>query len=616
MGLEENKDPCYNAGGNKMKNVLYFTKCIYSFSGKILYINLLGMVLISLFEGVGILLLLPLINLIGILDVHSHSTSSLSWISSFLQNFPKEISLVMILCLYVLLIIGQGVAQRKQMILNAKIQQGFTRHLREETYKLLLHSNWSFFLNKRKSDIIHLMTTEITRVGSGTNMFLQFLTSIVFTIIQLGIAFWLSAKMTLFILLFGVALIFFSRKFIKRSNILGIETYELSERFLGGVTDHFNGIKEIKSNMLEEFHISWFKDLSEKMEQNVIKFVKLNTISQLTYKVVSAFLLAIFIYYSITMFKAQAAQLIVIIMIFSRLWPRFSGIQSNLEQLGNIIPAFKAVLDLQNESKAAMEINEFFNKNIKPINIQDGLACRNVYFRYDQDKLAYALQNINLQIPAKKMTAIVGRSGAGKSTLIDLLMGLNHPETGEVLVDGEILNDENLFSLRRSISYVPQDPFLFNASIRENLIIIDQSANEQQIWEAIEFAEAADFVRKLPQGLDTMIGDRGIKLSGGERQRLVLARAMLRKPTILVLDEATSALDTENESKIQESLERLKGKMTIIVIAHRLSTIRNADQVIVLDQGEIIQQGSFKQLASEQKGMFNHLLKKQMEVSV
>jgi ABC-type multidrug transport system fused ATPase/permease subunit len=616
MGLEENKDPCYNVGGNKMKNVLYFTKCIYSFSGKILYINLLGMVLISLFEGVGILLLLPLINLIGILDVHSHSTSSLSWISSFLQNFPKEISLVMILCLYVLLIIGQGVAQRKQMILNAKIQQGFTRHLREETYKLLLHSNWSFFLNKRKSDIIHLMTTEITRVGSGTNMFLQFLTSIVFTIIQLGIAFWLSAKMTLFILLFGVALIFFSRKFIKRSNILGIETYELSERFLGGVTDHFNGIKEIKSNMLEEFHISWFKDLSEKMEQNVIKFVKLNTISQLTYKVVSAFLLAIFIYYSITMFKAQAAQLIVIIMIFSRLWPRFSGIQSNLEQLGNITPAFKAVLDLQNESKAAMEINEFFNKNIKPINIQDGLACRNVYFRYDQDKLAYALQNINLQIPAKKMTAIVGRSGAGKSTLIDLLMGLNHPETGDVLVDGEILNDENLFSLRRSISYVPQDPFLFNASIRENLIIIDQSANEQQIWEAIEFAEAADFVRKLPQGLDTMIGDRGIKLSGGERQRLVLARAMLRKPTILVLDEATSALDTENESKIQESLERLKGKMTIIVIAHRLSTIRNADQVIVLDQGEIIQQGSFKQLASEQKGMFNHLLKKQMEVSV
>jgi ATP-binding cassette subfamily C protein len=574
------------------------------------------MVIVSLFEGLGLMLLIPLINLSGILNLKSSSASLLSWLSAIFHYFPKTISLSMILSTYVFLILGQGFFQRKQTILNAKIQQGFIRHLREETYQSILQANWSFFVNKRKSDLINLMTSQLAAVNSGTNLFLQFITSMVFTIIQLGIAFWLSAKMTLFVLFFGLAIIFFLRKFIKRSNKLGKETYELSQMFIGGVTDHFNGIKDIKSNMLEEIHISWIQSISEKMERNVVNLVKLNTLSQFTYKVVSAFLIAIFIFFSIKLFQAEPAQLILIVMIFSRLWPQFSRIQANLEQLGNITPSFQALIKLQSECYMAMELNAMELCSVKPLHITKGLECHNVYFRYDQNKLAYALQNINIKVPVNKMTAVVGRSGAGKSTLIDLLMGLNHPDSGEILLDDAILTGGKLLSLRRSISYVPQDPFLFNASIRENLMIIDQSSSERQLWEALEFAAAADFVRKLPNGLDTLIGDRGIKLSGGERQRLVLARAILKKPSILVLDEATSALDTENESKIQKSLEKLKGKMTIIVIAHRLSTIRNADQVIVLEEGEIVQQGQFNQLASEQSGMFSHLLKKQMVVNV
>jgi ATP-binding cassette subfamily C protein len=214
------------------------------------------------------------------------------------------------------------------------------------------------------------------------------------------------------------------------------------------------------------------------------------------------------------------------------------------------------------------------------------------------------------------MTAIVGRSGAGKSTLIDLLMGLNQPDRGEVRIDDILLTSDHLLSLRKSISYIPQDPFLFNATIRENLMIIDPNASDESIWESLGFAAADDFVSRLPQGLDTLIGDRGVRLSGGERQRLVLARAILRKPAILVLDEATSALDTENEAKIQAAIERLKGTMTIIVIAHRLSTIRNADQVLVMDQGEIIQVGEYNQLAGEKRGMFSNLLGIQMESSM
>ena len=307
------------------------------------------------------------------------------------------------------------------------------------------------------------------------------------------------------------------------------------------------------------------------------------------------------------MFQAQTAQLMLIIIIFSRIWPKISGIQSSLEQLGSLIPSFNALIDLQNECLQAKELSEESFKKIEPIQIKEGLQCNNVNFRYNQHNAFYALNDINVQIPANHMTAFVGPSGAGKSTLIDLLMGLNQPEKGEVLVDGKRLTNENVFSLRRSISYVPQDPFLFNATVRDNLLMIEPNASDEEVWEALRFAFAAEFVKKLPKGLDTLIGDRGIRLSGGERQRIVLARAILRKPSILVLDEATSALDTENERKIQKAIEQLKGKMTIIVIAHRLSTIRNADQVIVLDKGRVIQNGEFNQLALEE-GMFSSLL--------
>jgi ABC-type multidrug transport system fused ATPase/permease subunit len=599
-----------------MKEAMHFVKLIYSFSGKILYINLIAMMLISLFEGAGIFLLLPLINVTKIVDLKLDNNFLNNKFTFIFQSIPQSFGFSLILGIFLLVIIGQSFLQRNQTILNTKIQIGFGCYLREETYKLILLSNWRFFLKNRKSDLINSMITETARVTGGINLFFNFISSIVFTLIQVGIACFFSIKLTIFVTIFGLILVFFSKTFIKQTSKLGQDNIDLSQSYMAGITDHFNGIKDIKSNNLEEHHISWFKKLNEKMENNSMKAVNLKTKSAFIYKIISAFLIVIFVFISIKMFKGQSASLLLILIIFSRLWPRITGIQSSLEQLGSVLPSFRNIFALQKECIEYKEINERMIDNVKPLTIKQGLECKDVYFRYNRAEQTYALQKVNLEFPANRMTAIVGRSGAGKSTLIDILMGLNQPEKGEVLIDGKTLTSKNLLALRRSISYVPQDPFLFNGTIRENLLIIDQNASVEQMWEALEFAAAAGFVRKLPNGLDSLIGDRGIKLSGGERQRLVLARAILRKPSILVLDEATSALDTENESKIQDTLERLKGKMTIIVIAHRLSTIRNADQVVVLDQGEIIQQGQFNQLANEKRGMFSHLLKKQMELSV
>jgi ABC-type multidrug transport system fused ATPase/permease subunit len=595
-----------------MKHIVYFLKLIHAYAGKILYINLLAMLFISLLDGIGILLLIPMISMSGIVNIDATGTP-LVGAFDFLQTIPSSIGLSVILGMFVLIVIGQNLLSRQITIKSTIIQHGFFRHLRVKTYDALLHADWRFFIKNRKSDLVHLMSAEIARASAGTHSFLQFLASLIFTCIQIGLAFWLSPTITAFVLASGLILLLFNRKFLKRSLELGNRQYTLGKSFLGGITDQINGIKDIKSNTLEGSRMQWFHKVTKSMEEEQIEYTRLKTTSQLYYKIASAVLIAGFIFLAVNLFNAQAAQLMLIIVIFSRLWPRVAGIQASLEQIATTIPALKAVIALQGECKNAREftMNE---ENIQPLKINRGMECRDISFRYNSNEAKYALQNINLFIPANQMTAVVGPSGAGKSTLIDLLMGLNQPESGELLIDGVPLTSENLISLRRAISYVPQDPFLFNESIRENLQLVAPDASEAEMWEALGFSSAAEFVHKLPQGLDTLIGDRGIRLSGGERQRIVLARAILRKPSILVLDEATSALDTENESKIQEALERLKGKMTIVVIAHRLSTIRNADQVVVLNEGEIIQQGGFNQLAKEKRSMFSNLLSKQMEL--
>jgi len=242
------------------------------------------------------------------------------------------------------------------------------------------------------------------------------------------------------------------------------------------------------------------------------------------------------------------------------------------------------------------------------IAVKREIRFAHVGFRYDKTAGASTIEALDLVIPTGSTVAIVGRTGAGKSTLADLLLGLVSPDIGAVEIDGVPLMGAILGPWRRSVGYVPQDNFFFHDTIRANLLWACPEATQADMERALAVAAADEFVAALPQGLDTVIGERGIRLSGGERQRIGLARALLGRPTLLLLDEATSALDYQTERAVQAAIERLHGSMTIAIIAHRLSTIRHADRIFVLDRGRLVQQGSWESLAQDRAGHFAELL--------
>ena len=404
-----------------MKQIWFFYKRLHAFSGKILYINMLGMIFIGLLESVGTILLIPLLSISGFIELDGGLVKLANWFT-WLHEVPKLLSLTIVLGIYVSIIVIQGFIQRNLTIRNVTIMQAYSSHLRINIYESLLKANWEFFMKKRKTDLINVLTNDLARVTSGVNLFLQLLSSIIFTIIQIVLAFWLSPTLTIFVLIAGMLLAFFSRKFIKQSKALGKKTSQFALNYLAGVTDQLNGIKDIKSNQLERSHMNWIRHITQGMNVEQIKYIKLNTASQLSYKISSALLIAIFVFLTVTMFQAQQGQLLLIIIIFSRLWPRFTGIQRTLENIASSIPAFLSIQKIEEEAERAREITD--DSTLKPIMLKQAIECRDVSFKYNKEEIDYTLQNIKLSIPANQMTAIVGPSGAGKSTLIDLLMGL------------------------------------------------------------------------------------------------------------------------------------------------------------------------------------------------
>jgi len=587
----------------------YIKELYYLARWKII-INLIFMVMLGMLEGVGILMLLPLLHFSGILETTSTITGNEG--GNFFQNIDPSVSLPVVLIIYTGIILMQSGLKRYQSNINVQIQQSFHSFLSIRLFQSLANAKWPFLAGKKKSDITHILISELARVTGGTQFFLQLTATVILSLIQIAIAFFLSPMFTLVVIIGG--LIFFSlmQIYIKQAKLMGAELSHYNRDLFFAISEHLNGIKEVKSCGMEEMHVADYTRLRKKIEKNYIRFNQVQSRTQMLYKVGAAVFISIFFYSAVNIFLIRPEELLLIIVIFARLWPRLSSFQGGLQHVVMMLPAFKAVLGFESECKKEKEAygEEETNslKGLKEsIDLKIGIEFKDVSFNYNTKNSINAVKNLSFLIPAGATLALVGESGAGKSTVADLITGILIPTQGTVLIDGVSLNKLNVHLWRKSIGYVPQDAFLFNASIRNNMLWANHEASEEEIWAALKMASVDDFVANLTKGLETEVGDRGVRLSGGERQRIVLAQALVRKPSVLILDEATSSLDIENEKRIHYAIESLHGKMTIIIIAHRLSTIKNADQIIVLDQGMLVEKGNYEMLIKDQESRFKSL---------
>ena len=486
------------------------------------------------------------------------------------------------------------------------VKNGIVNKFRVDLYEKILKLPIGYFTEQRKGDLMSRMTNDVGEVESSVVGTLEgWVKDPLAIIINLSVLFYISPRLTVFILLcipvMGFVIGRVSRSLKKQSTKVAVKSGEI----ISTIDETLGGLRVIKAFNVEGILRKRFLSTSDELldARNRIGFKKdlASPMSEL---------MGVAIFAGILWFGGRLV-LSQEIALNGALFLTYMGLFYNIiDPAKSISTAFN---NMQKGSAAIGRIEEVLNAPItvdenptgkKIESFTDSIEFKNVNFLYDE---AVILKNINLKIEKGKTIALVGSSGAGKSTLADLVPRFHDVSSGEILVDGINIKDYSLFSLRGLISIVTQEPILFNNTIANNIALGMDNATQAEIEEAAKIANAHDFIMKKEEGYNTNIGDRGMKLSGGERQRLTIARAVLKNPPILILDEATSSLDTESERLVQDAINNLMNNRTSIVIAHRLSTIRHANEIIVLQKGEIVERGTHDSLIN-QNGFYKRLV--------
>jgi ATP-binding cassette subfamily C protein len=552
------------------------------------------MVGLGCLEGVGLLLLLPMLTLMGATVAPGASNSVTARVLSLLQMLGIPLRLEAILGVYLLIIGVHAALVRTQTLLTLHLQHSFTTALRQHLYAALSHASWPFISRLKASELTQVLTADVERVGQGTHALLRLASTGVLMLVYVALAVRLSPAMTAIVLACGTGLALALRQQHRRTQALG-QTFSSARNALYSVVlEHLGGMKVAKSYNAIPQHLAQFDTVTRALYAQFMQFGRTLATARMVFDIGAAVTLSALCYVAITFLHVPAADLLLLIFLCARLLPQYSGMQQSYQQVLHMLPAFTAAMVLQQRCRMAVEPLQAESQ--QPVTVNTAIVCHQLWFRYEQTAASWVLRGLTCTIAARQTTAIVGPSGAGKSTLADCLMGLLLPEHGTVLVDDTPLHTSGSTAWRQHIGYVPQETFVLHDTVRANLLWARPEASEAELLQALRLAAAEEFVARLPQGLDTVLGDRGVRLSGGERQRLALARALVRRPALLLLDEATSALDLANAQRIHQALSALHGQLTVVLIAHRLSTVRMADHILVLDAGRVVEAGTWDEL--------------------
>ena len=582
--------------------------------------NVFYNILYALFSVLSYVALLPMMNVLfdttkkvtiapvytDILHIKAYLENLMAYkVTVFSENGTPQKSLLLVVAIVIITFLLKNIAGYLASYHMMHLRNGVTAKLRNVMYDKVISLPVSFYSEKRKGDVMARMLGDIGEVQNSFFMLLELIVKEPLMIIfSIAMMFTYSWELTLFVFIFIPISGFIISKIGKNLKAQSLQAQNEGGYMISLVEETLTGLKVVKSYTAETIFKNKFGTSINRLLNLSNKIGKKNNLAGPLSEVMGIITIAILLYYGGSLVLVDktldgAIFLVFMGLAYNILTPAKAISKASYAVKNGIAAADRVFEILEQENTVDTKINA-----VEKTDFNDKVTIENINFRYGDENV---LKNFSITVPKGKTVALVGQSGSGKSTIANLLTRFYDVQEGAIKIDGIDIKDMNIHSLRSLMGLVTQDSILFNDTIKNNILIGKPDATDAEIIDALKVANAFEFVNDLPNGIETNIGDAGGKLSGGQKQRLSIARAVLKNPPIMILDEATSALDTESEKFVQVALENMMQNRTSIVIAHRLSTIQKADTIIVMQKGEIVEQGNHTELMAKE-GMYSKLV--------
>lgn len=574
---------------------------------------------IAVFEGVGLSLLLPILQYAegGKAAILENSGFFWSKLASFLEYFHLPMTLPVLLLLAFIPILLRQVIFYSNAWYSAVVSGRIAIRMRMKTLDAVFDADPEFFSHNPPGGLTGVVIYQTATAGQAIVAVMQQLGIVLLILLYVAILFALSGPLTLTALAFAVLVSLVVRSNIRKTRDFGLTSARVNQETVEKIVERFSLMRLVKLRDQTKSESERIRTYSDIMRVIAVKQARLSANIEITADPLLMLSVFVTLYIGISVLGLSLAQLGLLLFVLTRLNAKVKEFNGGRQSISLNI----AGLLIARETAEAAEAANTIHRGPRPFGgLTHELVLRDVGFAFPDARSTNGelistgctvLKGVSMEIPAGSFTALVGRSGAGKSTLVELIPRLRDATDGTITLDGVDIGQFDVGSLRKGVGYLTQSAMLFNDTVRENLVYgLDRDPSDEQIRDALERAYAT-FIFDLPDELETRLGDRGVRFSGGERQRIALARVLLGDSSILILDEPTSSLDSESEAYIQKALANLHGKKTIIVIAHRLATVMEADQLLVVEDGRIVERGTHAELVAR-AGAYQRLFESQL----
>ena len=548
--------------------------------------------LVGFLDGFGVTMFLPLLNVMtGDGQASFDDMGNLSFISQFIETSGLEVSLILILQLMILFFVLKALTKYSNDILKVILQQKLILSVRVDLLNLINNLNYKFFAKSNIGRIQNTMTGELTRIQTAYDYYFQILEQSVLVIVYMAFAYYVDFKFALLITIGGAIANLFYKAIHKLSEGLSLKFSADNNTYEGQVIEHITNFKYLRATGSADNFANRLIDTIKKIETSRKKLGFLNSLIKAVREPLLIIIVSSVILLQTYFLGGEIAPIIISLLFFFRALSSLTQLQHNRNMFLANSGSIKNLQSFQEDLKT----NQIISKGDIPYKFKNKIEVSNLSFSYDDEKI---IDSVSLEILKNQTVALIGESGSGKTTLVNLISGLLRSDSGNISIDGTYLIDIDKNTFHEKIGYITQEPVIFNDSVFNNVTFWDNKneQNTKRFFAALKKASLFETVTNMKLKEDELLGNNGINLSGGQKQRISIARELYKDVEILIMDEATSALDTETEKTIQQNIEALKGKYTIIVIAHRISTIKNVDRVVLIDKGKIIETGTFSQI--------------------